>query len=925
MGLNMGKDLYVVVTGCNGKKNPLGISMKGCTLHWNIAGEGKNVVQKACRIQVSPGEDFREPVWDKCVHTGAVQWELELDLEEKTRYFWRVSVLLEEDGKSRWLDWSAPGWFETALFGEASWKAKWIEADRCFYRDAERYSRRFRKRPDEDMGLRRCAYLKRSWRLDGVPVKARVYVTAHGFYRLNINGKKVGNYVLAPDFTAYDKILYYQTFDLGPYLQSGENEVEVILADGWYAGHAQGIPGRNHLYGDRPALLLQAEAEYSDGKKEVLVSDEKFRAFTGPLLYADLFMGEWLDTHQVPEAYGTEEREYPKHILTPQEYGGIIEKQTMAGFGDQKGSPASAACPVNDILPPVKVRELEKGSWIVDFGQVLAGYERICFRGEKGSTIRIEHSEVLNPQTGDLEKITQRFPYHDQADTVCVAEEEFLYEPLFSFQGFRYLKIVGLQGKLEPEQCGCAVLETEMDDTCSFRCSHEGITRLVKNAYWSQCGNMISIPTDCPQRERGGFTGDAQIFCTTASWNQDVSGFLRRWLKQCRLEQLERGQIPIVVPYTDAYRLSEPNPGWTSAGWGDAIIFVPLDLYRAYGNPAVLRENYAAMEKWMNYVTACAEDSMPEQYYMDFGKRRYMRYLWNTGYHWGDWLVPGYSDEEGVAISKEITASLFYYRQAVCMEKISRILEEEGWIQGRSVYYGNLAGNIRDAFHRIYVTEDDRLTRELQGLYVMALTFHMVEGTMGENFARRLDELVKEADYHLGTGFLSTPFLLDALWENGYHDTAYKVLYQESFPSWMYEIRNGATTIWEHWDEIREDGSFCGGSFNHYAFGCIADFIYRRIAGIKRLSPGSGNVCFLPEAVEGISSAEFSWRTMYGWLHVKWEMEGDEFRYVMDIPHGMRVFPGWEVGNVILGSGFHEGRIPRGELREPEFDIADIF
>lgn len=904
----MGKNLSVALTGCDGLQNPMGISTKECRFTWNIVGEGKDVRQKKCRLQIAAEDSFREPVYDESRSKGETQWEFRAQLEEKKRYFWRVSACVEEGAaKERWLDWSQAAWFETALQGESSWKAKWIEADEAFYLAADVLAEQSGN-GGKEAGMRRCPYLKRTWNLPQAPVKARVYITAHGFYRLTVNGKRVGDYALAPDFTAYDKILYYQTFDLTSLLHAGENEIEVILADGWYAGHAQGIPGANHLYGERPALLLQAEAETSDGKREVLVSDRTFAAFTGPLLYADLFMGESLDMYQVPAEYGTVERDYPLDVLVPQEYGGIVEKKTMAVFGcaGEAEETKGTSCPVGKVLPPAEVWEWRPGTWIVDFGQVLAGYERIRFVKEQGSRIKIEHSEILEPDTGDIAMITQRFPHHDQTDYVCPDREDFVYEPSFSFQGFRYLKISGVKNGLKQEQCGCAVLETRMDDTCSFRCGNERINQLVKNAYWSQCGNMISIPTDCPQRERGGFTGDAQIFCTTAAWNQDVLGFFRRWLEQCRLEQLKRGQIPIVVPYTEAYRKSEPNPGWTSAGWGDAIIFVPYDLYRAYGSTEILRENYAAMEKWMDYVTACAEDSMPEQYYMDFGKRQYMRYLWNTGYHWGDWLMPGYSDEDGVAYSKEITASLFYYRQVVCVEEISRILENEGAVRGRSAYYHELAEHIREAFHAVYITEEDRLTRELQGLYVMAIAFGMVEGRRREKFAARLDELVREAGYHLATGFLSTPFLLDALWDTGYRDTAYRVLNQDSYPSWMYEIKQGATTIWEHWDEIREDGSFFGGSFNHYAFGCVADFIYRRIAGVKSLAPGFGKVLVMPEATEGIGFAEFAYRTVYGWLRVKWEKSRDGLHYVIEVPHGMKVFFGEEEPRRELGSGVHE-------------------
>ena len=837
--------LYMDRLRCNGMINPLGISGECLLFQWIIAGRGENILQYCCRLQVSERKDFTDLIYENVLYSGDTQWEIRLGLEEKTKYYWRVQACVDEN---LWLDWSVPASFETGMKGEESWKADWIEAEDTFYQDGG------------EMNMSPCLY--KEWVLDGGWESGRIYITAHGFYELRINGKKVGSYALAPDFTAYDKSIYYQTFDLGDCLLEGKNSLEILLADGWYAGHAQGIPGLNHLYGERPALILQAEIRYPDGQICELLSDDTFTAYTTPIRYADLFMGEVYDTGRVRKQYGTVLREYPKNVLMPQEYEGIEEKT---------------------ILEAISLSEIEKGTYIVDFGQVTAGRERLYLKGEKGSRIKVEHSEMLDPETGDLLEITQNFPNHAQTDYVYINEDNFVYEPQFSFQGYRYLKISGIQNRLTRKQCRTVVLESALQDTCSFSCSNDTINRLVENVRWSQWSNMISIPTDCPQRERGGFTGDAQIFCRTAAWQQNVQGFFRRWLKQCRLEQLRRGQIPIVVPYTDAYKKSEPNPGWTSAGWGDAIIFVPEDLFKAYGNKQILEENYDAMEKWMAYVTACAEDFMPEEYYMDYEKRPFMRYLWNAGYHWGDWLMPGFSDEEGVAVSKEVTAALFYFREAKAMQEISGILQRDD----REIYYNDLSEHIKKAFHEVYITEDNRLKTELQGLYVMAIAFGIVQGEEKKNFEMRLNQLVEKADFHLATGFLSTPFLLDVLWNAGYYETAYRVLYQDTCPSWLYEVKMGATTIWENWEGIREDGTISSCSFNHYAYGCVADFIYRKIAGVKKMLPGYRKVLIYPEASKGLSFVSFSYDTMFGKLQVKWEKAENGFCYQLVIPHGM--------------------------------------
>jgi len=538
-----------------------------------------------------------------------------------------------------------------------------------------------------------------------------------------------------------------------------------------------------------------------------------------------------------------------------------------------------------------------EGNLIVDFGQVIAGRERLVLAGCAGDEITIEHSEVLDHR-GVFHDTMAVFPFHEQKNVVRFSEERtIIYEPQFSFQGFRYLRIKGVRREIRTEDCSAVVIGTRMQVTGSFRCSHEGLNRLMRNIIWSQRGNMLSIPTDCPQRERAGFTGEAQVFGRAAAWNMDVAEFFRRWLEQCRLEQLEGGQIPIVVPYTKAYRDLEPNPGWTSAGWGDAIVFLPW-----YGDIRFLRDNYDAMLKWMDYVERCARETMPERAYFDFRNRRRHRYLWNTGHHWGDWQVPGMDPFKGAAFTKEITASLYYFRAARTMANIAGELDDGE----RSRRFAELANNIRDAFHAEYVTEQGRLTAEWQGGYVMAIAFGMVEGDLKARFAERLHELVAERDYHLQTGFLSTPFLLDVLWETGYRDTALRLLYQDTMPSWLYQVKMGATTVWEEWDGIAPDGSVKGTSFNHYAFGAVCTFIYEKIGGICMLEKGFKKIRIHPEAANGIEFAETSLRTIHGELRVKWSKTVRGFRYALTIPHNTTAVAAGPNGERILGSGTYE-------------------
>lgn len=476
------------------------------------------------------------------------------------------------------------------------------------------------------------------------------------------------------------------------------------------------------------------------------------------------------------------------------------------------------------------------------------------------------------------------------------------YEPQFSFQGFRYLRITGLDYDITPEACEAVVIGTGMTVVGTFQCSNQDLNQLMKNVLWSQRGNMLSIPTDCPQRERGGFTGDAQVFAKASAFNMDVASFFARWLEQCRHEKLERGQIPIVVPYTRSHRKYEPNPGWTSAGWGDAIIFLPWEMYQAYGDIRFLRENYGAMLKWMSYAEICAKETMPERKYSDFFNHGQQRYLWNAGFHWGDWLLHGYDAFEGMRVTKEITASLWYYREVKTIQSIASELEDTE----KSDYFETLGANIHRAFHHEFITPERRMTVEWQGAYVMAVAFGIVEGALKEAFAQRLNEMVIEKDYHLETGFLSTPFLLETLWNCGYRDTAHRILYQDTPPSWLYQVKNGATTIWEEWAGKDPAGVVKGTSFNHYAFGCVCDFVYERIAGVQKLENAFKRVRIAPQATDGLEYAEASIETIFGKLFVKWAREKEGFRYWIELPHNTTaiVFDG--PTQLELGSGTNE-------------------
>lgn len=854
---------------CNGFHNPIGIDRTEVRFSWQLKTDQNNVYQHSYRIIVrSENGDY---IWDSGMVTSSeclyIPYE-GLKLEAKSIYTWQV-IVKDQEGD---ILTSEEMHFETGMDPE-NWSGKWI---------GRQIPESKEPGPDQDADLGKilvdmmqgrevdfqadrklevCNTFKREIGLQKEKQikRARIYMSARGLYELQINGERASDSLFEPGFTKYEDYLEYQTYDVTKLLYTGSNLVTVTLADGWYKGKF-GMLGMGENYGDELAFLMEVEITYEDGSKELIVSDDTFTYTQSPWCYSDILIGAKYDARK--EDQETEE-------LTA----------AVFDFGYEN---LKAACrePVRVVeeLKPVAVLTSSKGEIILDFGQNLVGVVQMNVSGPAGTEVKLEHSEVLQ-KDGTFENFVDGFN-RDQTDFyILKGDYEEIWNPEFTFHGFRYVKVSGYPGEVQADNFSALVIGSDCEITNYFKTSNAKLNQLQSNIMWSQRGNLLSIPTDCPQRERAGWTGDVWVYGETCCVNQNCLNFFKVWLRNLRAEQFENGLVPIVIPYIKGYsgiQLSSFGTH-TSAGWGDVIVALPWYLYQIYGDKSVLEENYEAMEKWMAYVKTEAKDD-----------------LWNTNFHFGDWLYPSCKKENGEAdmfrsanTTKEHVATTIYANSTENMKNICEVLGKEE----RAGYYEALNARIRKAFEAAYVDETGCLENDIQGLYVMALAMNMVSEKMRPKLAKKLQKLIEANGGCLDTGFMSIKFLMDVLTDHELIDTAGTVLYQEKCPSWLYEVNKGATTIWETWNSIREDDTRGRFSYNHYAFGCIGDWMYRTLLGIKRLDAGYQKVLIEPDFRFGLKYAEGKFNSVYGPIEVKWRMGSlDQPELLVKIPANVTAY-----------------------------------
>ncbi|WP_446454049.1 family 78 glycoside hydrolase catalytic domain [Tuanshanicoccus yangjingiae] len=727
---------------------------------------------------------------------------------------------------------------------QLSWVGRWISTDLAIVSEepvfslADMFAGKKTEQTSVEERLNPTVYFKKVFSMNKRIKKAKLFITAQGIYHAMINGKEVTDAIFTPDYTNYQQFLMYQQYDVTDLVQRGTNVLAVEVADGWYAGRIS-VQGGSAQFGNQLALLADLVVTFEDETQFIIGTDNSFTAGRGKHVYADIQIGEKqdlrLDTdwqiseEELPEVVFEIKADYKR--LTLQE-GPMVYRQEM--------------------LEAKKIWR-ENDAYIVDFGQVIAGRVRLSTDLANGQEITIEHSEVLNEVGLFFHNIVGR---NKEARDIFIGRgRKEILEPDFTFHGFRYVKITGLT-HLELEDIQAIVIYSQMETTGYFKTNDVKVNRLLSNILWSQKGNMLSIPTDCPQRERVGWTGDMQVFAPASTFFMDTNQLIQRWLKSVRIDQRENGAIVDYSPEPlDAKNLAFTGAD-ASAGWGDAIIMVPWTLYQRYGNKEVLIENYEAMKKWFAFGQSSAAGD----------KEGLSRYIWDTQFHYGDWMFPSFMMKDPnpmktAEVTKDLVATAFLAHSAELLAQIAELLGDEGQP------YRDYAANVKAAFTQAFVTEIGYLTADYQGCYVLALAFKMVPPVMEKPLVNRLVALIEANGRRLDTGFLSVPYLLDVLCEYGYVELAKAVFLQEECPSWFYEVNHGATTIWESWAGIQPNGVVGAFSFNHYAFGCVLDWMIREIVGLKTIAPGFSKIKIAP-SVEIVENFEMCYQSAAGLIEV---------------------------------------------------------
>lgn len=799
------------------QENPIGMDVINPRFSWKIESQEQNVMQSAYHIIVTSdkGEVWNSGKIEKDTSV-LVPYEGE-NLEEETLYHIKVRIYDNQGNEA-----VGEGTFETGILKGTNFRAKWITHEL----------------PQEETA---CAIFTKKFQINKKVKTVRVYATALGIYEIKINAKKVGDTYLAPGWTNYKKRIQYQTYEADEYLKE-ENKIEITVANGWYKGYLSFTCTPNQ-YGDRTATLAEVHITYEDDSKEIILTDDTWSVYTGSIISAELYMGETYDS--------LAEKKFRGQAVA-------IEKEEDTFDKGRLVSQESEPVRIMKRFAAKEYIETPKKEKVINFGQNIAGFVEFKVKGKKGQQIKIRHAETLD-KNGNFYPDTLRAAISEDVFICNGTEQTFI--PHFTFHGFQYICIEGLEEIHLEDFIACAI-HTDMEDTGTFTCSNPMVNQLQSNIYWGQSDNFVDIPTDCPQRdERLGWTGDAQVFASTAAYIRNTARFFTKWLHDLASEQAEDGGVPHVVP--------DVLGSYSAAAWSDAATIIPWVIYETYGDKRVLEEQYESMKGWVDYITNHTENNG----------------LWMSGYQYGDWLAldkEEFADRTGATDCYLIANAYYLYSMDIVRKSATVLGKKEDANQ-----YSNLYEKVLSTFRKEYFTSTGRMVGETQTALTLALHFDLAEEKHKERIAKMLESNIGSHKNHLTTGFVGTPYICHALSEHNMHELAGILFLKEDFPSWLYAVKKGATTIWERWNSIMPNGDFdLSGmnSLNHYAYGSIGEWMYKKLAGINAIEPGYKKFYIKPMFIKGITSVSASYESVYGLIKSEWECKNKKIMVKVEVP-----------------------------------------
>lgn len=822
--------------------NPLGIDFERPRLSWELTSERRGGVQRAYHIIVAADpESLRRgegDLWDSGRIESGKTVQIVYDgapIASRQRAWWQVRVW---DGGDIPSAWSEIAFWERGIGKLTEWKANWIAMPGLT--------------PDPDLAETReldallpVPLFRRSFPVSQKVVRARLYASARGVYEARLNGAKVGDHQLAPGWTDYDKRVQVQAFDVTDAIQQGENVLGAMVGTGWYAGYVGFEPGARH-YGTTPQWLAQLHIDYADGTSDVVATDDIWRSNVGPLRYSDFLMGEYYDaTRELPgwDVAGFDDSAWCDMSVQNKNATPLV------------GEPAEPVRAQDEIVPIARA-EPEPGVFIFDLGQNIAGWVKLKASGAAGTMIKLRFAEILNPD-GSL-YITNLRSARATDTFVLGGNGQEVFEPRFTWHGFRFVEVGGYPGTPEIDAITGVVVGSDTKPVGAFTCSDELANQLQRNIVWGQRGNFLSIPTDCPQRdERLGWLGDAQVFVGTAVGNMDVAAFFTKWMQDVVDAQSEAGAFSDVAP-----RLVDLSDG--APAWGDCGVIVPWTIWKTYGDTRIIERHWDAMERWMDWLLNANLDL-----------------LWknNRNHDFGDWL------SIGADTSKELIGTAYFAYDAKLMAEMAAAIGREYEV-GR---YRRLHEDIAAAFRAAYVHADGTIEGNTQTVYCLALHFGLLPQELRGKAAAHLVAGIQAKGGHLSTGFVGVSYLCDVLTNNGYPEIAYQLLHATTFPSWKYSILQGATTIWERWDGWTEEKGFQDpgmNSFNHYSLGSVGEWLRKTVAGIDNVPDGAGfeQILIRPVLDDSLAFAEGRYDSIHGTISSRWGRTGNGVSYTVTIP-----------------------------------------